>query len=105
MNSPILAQTVQKSSIEIYPNVDTSGKTQKQRVLERLQNGERLSVRKIHTEMWINSPTKVLSNLRKDGHEIRKCRIETMAGSHFYIYFMGEWKIDYIYEFYDEIGV
>lgn len=94
MNNPIVAEATQKAS-----------KTQKERVLERLQNGERLSVRKIHTEMWINSPTKVLSDLRKDGHEIRKCRIETMAGSHFYIYFMGEWKTDYIYEFYDEIGV
>lgn len=40
-------------------------KTQKERVLERLQAGDVLSVRQIHVEMWINSPTKVMSDLRK----------------------------------------
>lgn len=91
MNNPIVAEATQKAS-----------KTQKQRVLERLQNGERLSVRKIHTEMWINSPTKVISDLRKDGHHINRCRVETL-NSHFYIYFMGEWNIDYLDEFLDEM--
>lgn len=89
MNSPILAQTVQKSSIEIYPNMGISRKTQKQRVLERLQKGERLSVRKIHTEMWINSPTKVISDLRKDGHEIHDKKVKT-AHSHYLVYWMGD---------------
>lgn len=89
MNSPIVAQTVQKSSIEIYPNMGISRKTQKQRVLERLQKGERLTVRQIINEMWINSPTKVISDLRKAGHEIHDKKVKT-AHSHYLVYWMGD---------------
>lgn len=91
--------------IDIVSGKSEQVKTQKQRVLERLQNGERLTVRKIHVDMWINSPTKVLSDLRKDGHEIRKCKVGTMTDNHFYIYFMGEWNPEWLKEFYSEIGV
>lgn len=80
MNNPIVAEATQKAS-----------KTQKERVLERLQNGECLSVRQIINEMWINSPTKVVSDLCKDGYDIKKRKVKTNH-SHYIVYHMGEWK-------------
>lgn len=92
MNSDILPKNKHK--------VNT--KTQKERVLERLQNGEPLSVRKIHVEMWINSPTKVLSDLCKDGHEIKHERVDTL-NSYFNIYYMGDWNPLFLDAFKEEM--
>lgn len=47
----------------------TAKLSQKERVLEELGKRD-LSVREILTEMWINSPTKVISDLRKEGNNI-----------------------------------
>lgn len=90
------------NSILSKPKKKVNTKTQKERVLERLQNGEPLSVRKIHVEMWIDSPTKVLSDLCKDGHEIKNKRVDTL-NSYFNIYYMGEWNPSFLDAFKEEM--
>lgn len=61
---------VQKTSKKIK-------KSKQQILLERLQSGERLTVRKIQQQMWINSPTKAISLLRAEGHKIQDVTIKT----------------------------
>lgn len=72
---------VQKTSKKIK-------KSKQQILLERLQSGERLTVRKIQQQMWINSPTKAISLLRADGHLIEDIIVKT-KNSHYKEYFMN----------------
>lgn len=62
--------------------------TKKQKLLQRFLNGERLTVRKIQQQMWINSPTKAISLLRADGHLIEDIIVKT-KNSHYKEYFMN----------------
>lgn len=64
-------------------------KSQRQRVLERFQAGEKLTVRKIFNEMKINSPTKVISDLRAKGYNIKDYEVQT-EHSFYKVYYLGE---------------
>lgn len=75
MTESILAQVVEK--------------TQHEKVLERLKNGEHLSVRKIQQKLWINSPTKVISDLRAKGYKIDDYYIKT-GKTRYKVYYMEE---------------
>lgn len=76
MNKPIVTEPKAKR------------KSRKQRVLERLQAGEKLTVRQITMEMWINSPTKVISDLRAESHQIKDYEVKT-ADSFYKVYYLG----------------
>lgn len=58
-------------------------KNQELVVLNELKNRD-LTVREIVTSLWINSPTKIISNLRKQGHNIKD------IGKKFSIYHLSE---------------
>lgn len=62
--------------------------TKKDKLLQRFLNGERLTVRTIQQQMWINSPTKMISDLRAEGHCISCIWIET-ENSRYKEYFLG----------------
>ena len=59
-------------------NKDTIPKSSKKdKLLQRFLSGERLTVRTIQQQMWINSPTKMISDLRAEGHRIQDITIKT----------------------------
>ena len=67
--------------------------SQGDRILKRLKKGERLTVRGIFIDMNINSPTKRLSELEKQGHPIGK-EVVYRNNTHFKEYFLtGQMEI------------
>ena len=56
--------------------------SQKDRVLDLLREGRTLTVRGIFNELLINSPTKVLSDLRRDGHDIEDVTVKSQGAEY-----------------------
>lgn len=65
--------------------------THEQRLLSYLQDYKSATVRDIMNRLNINSPTKVISNLRKAGHDIRSIqRRNENTGTRYVEYYLKE---------------
>lgn len=62
--------------------------TKKDKLLQRFLSGERLTVRTIQQQMWINSPTKMISDLRAEGYDIQFAWLKS-KNSRYKEYFLG----------------
>lgn len=65
--------------------------THEQRLLNYLQDYKSATVRDIMNRLNINSPTKAISNLRREGHDIRSIqRKNPNTGARFVEYYLKE---------------
>ena len=60
--------------------------TQKDKVLLYLRQHQFAGVRQIMNDCYINSPTKVISDLRRDGHKIADEQRTTETGAKYKVY-------------------